>query len=121
MNKNYYYKMYKAYVFCLMIGVLCMFILTACTTQYMCKDGYYCSINKFDNLKYFNYHNKNLSVLKMPKNLNITFFSKPSLDYYIPLIDLSGCSDYKNNVNVNICPPVVFENTLDESCLRNVN
>lgn len=64
-----------------------------------------CSINKHDNLKYFNHFNKNLSILKIPKNSNIIFSISLDDRYHIPDCNLKlDCNQNAQKIPC-ICPP----------------
>lgn len=102
----------------IILGLFYVLMLTTCAVNKLNKNDFCCSINKVDNLKNFNAFNKDLSPLKIPKNLNITL---PSIntDYAIPIIDIPVF--YDNTTKIGICPPEMFEDILGKSCVIKTN
>lgn len=100
------------YFILLGIFFLLVLILTGCATKFS-HSNYHCLVNKDDNLKYLDSFNKNLFILKIPKDLDV-HLPTPCVEYDIPMINLELINSKESNVN--ICPPKICDNILNESC-----
>lgn len=101
--------MYKIYIIC--IDLFFIIVLAACnSTIHSSKNQNFCSINKCDDLKFFDCFNKNLCSLKMPKNLSFAIPISSYNDYDIPFFDSKLIDEKRLYKKPSIYPPIILKN-----------
>lgn len=101
---------FRIYFMLVILDIFCILILTACSNNVDHQNKNYCSINRRDNLEYFDCFNKKLSSLYIPNYLNISIFNLSSADYSIPVLDSNQLIiSHKKYFSPSICPPVITE------------
>lgn len=92
----------------IILSYICVLMLTACVNTSN-QNKNYCLINKYDDLKYFDFFNKKLSLLKIPEDSNIVTLISLSSDYNIPVFNSELLDEHKMNVKPNIYPPIIYQ------------
>lgn len=116
--KFFFHKNIQRTCVIMILGIFYVLMLTTCSVNRLNKNNSFCSINKNDDVKYLHVFNKDLFMLKIPKNLNVTL-SHINTDYNISGLDI--IKDYDNKNKINICPPEMFEDVLSKSCMISTN